>query len=88
MDISCSTWLSASGLVLDILGFILISIAIVKPKKPLIGETETLNDAFGNPIAKDLITLEYLKNDCKSRLGFYLILLGFLMQLIGTIIKV
>lgn len=60
--------------------------SIVYPKKPTGTETETICDAFGKPIVKDLITLEYLRSDWKAKLGFYLVLLGFLIQLIGTLL--
>ncbi|WP_044173555.1 hypothetical protein [Flectobacillus major] len=78
-------FISSLGLIFDITGFILISLTIICPKKPNNLETVDLVDASGKPLIDNIITLEYLKSDCKAKWGFWLIIIGFLLQLMGNL---
>lgn len=82
----CNSIISALGLFLDIVGFSLISWSIIKPKKPKNDESISFEDAFGEPIVDDLITFKYFQNDTKAKIGFWLVILGFMCQLIGTLL--
>jgi hypothetical protein len=85
INISFAPLLSSSGLIFDIFGFILISYTIIKPKKPNDSDVVSLEGAFGEPLIDDIVTLDYLKNDIKAKWGFWLIILGFVLQLLGNI---
>lgn len=76
---------SLIGLLFDILGFVLISWAIIyPPQKRDEGITE-VKDAFG----KDLFTtIDFLKKDIKSNIGFWLVILGFVFQFLGTLLSI
>ncbi len=78
---------SSIGLILDISGFVLISLTIIKPKKPNGSDVVNLTDAFGElePLISNIVTLDYLKNDGKAKWGFWLVVIGFVFQLVGTI---
>ena len=77
--------ISSLGLISDIIGFILISYTIIKPKEPNDSDVISLEDAFGKPFIDNIVTLDYLKNDCKAIWGFWLIIIGFVLQLIGNL---
>ena len=77
--------ISSLGLISDIIGFILISYTIIRTKKPSDSDIVSLNGAFGEPIIDDIVTLNYLKNDSKAKWGFWLIIIGFGLQLIGNL---
>lgn len=77
--------ISSVGLVSDIIGFILISYTIIKPKKPNDSDVVSLEDGFGDSLIDNIVTLDYLKNDSKAKWGFWLIILGSLLQLIGNL---
>ena len=77
--------ISSVGLVSDIIGFILISYTIIKPKESNDSNVISLEAAFGEPLIDDIVTLDYLKNDNKAKWGFWLIILGFVLQLLGNI---
>ena len=80
--------ISSVGLVSDIIGFILISYTIIKPKEPNDSDVVNLGDAFGDPLIDNIVTLDYLKNDSKAKWGFWLIILGFFLQLLGNLMSV
>lgn len=82
---SIPSHISSVGLILDIIGFILISYTIIKPKEPNNSDVVSLEGAFGEPLIDDIVTLDYLKNDSKAKWNFWLIILGFLLQLIGNL---
>ena len=77
--------ISSLGLISDIFGFILISYTIIKPKEPNDSDVISLEDAFDNPLIENIVTLDYLKNDSKAKWGFWLIIIGFFLQLIGNL---
>ena len=79
--------INSIGLLLDIIGFILISLAIIREKKPIEDETLTLKSAFGETIAEDLITIKYLRSSKSAKIGFWLIIIGFLFQIGGNLIS-
>ena len=79
---------SSLGLISDIIGFILISYTIIKPKEPNDSDVVNLGDAFGDPLIDNIVTLDYLKNDSKAKWGFWLIILGFFLQLLGNLMSV
>ena len=82
---SIAPLISSLGLISDIIGFILISFTIINPKKPNDSDVVNLEDAFGDPLIDNIVTLDYLKNDSKAIWGFWLVILGFLLQLIGNL---
>lgn len=82
---SIAPLISSLGLISDIIGFILISSTIINPKKPNDSDVVNLGDAFGDPLIDNIVTLDYLKNDSKAIWGFWLVILGFLLQLIGNL---
>ena len=79
---------SSLGLISDIIGFILISTTIINPKKPNDSDVVSLEDAFGDPLIDNIVTLDYLKNDSKAIWGFWLVIIGFLLQLLGNLMSV
>lgn len=79
--------INSLGLVLDILGFISISYTIIKPKKPKNNETTDIQDVFGKSLSGNLVNLDYLKSDIFARLGFWSIIIGFSLQLLGNLIN-
>lgn len=79
--------INSIGLLLDIIGFVLISLAIIREKKPNEDESLTLKSAFGETIAEDLITIKYLRASKKAKLGFWFIIFGFLFQIGGNLLS-
>lgn len=75
---------SLIGLFFDIIGFALISYAIIYP--PKIGDEEIteIQDANGEPL---FTTLNFLKKDVKANIGFWLVILGFIFQFLGTLLS-
>ena len=73
---SIASLISSIGLISDIIGFMLISYTIIKPKEPNDSDVVSLEGAFGEPLIDNIVTLDYLKNDCKAKWGFWLIILG------------
>lgn len=82
---SIAPLISSLGLISDIIGFILISSTIINPKKLNDSDVVSLEDAFGDPLIDNIVTLDYLKNDSKAIWGFWLVILGFSLQLIGNL---
>ena len=85
---SIAPLISSVGLVSDIIGFILISSTIINPKKPNDSDVVSLEDGFGDPLIDNIVTLDYLKNDSKAIWGFWLVILGFFLQLLGNLMSV
>ena len=77
---------SLIGLCFDIVGFTLISLPILFfiPNKINKDSTETVADAFG----EELFTIQDLKKDIKVNIGFWLVILGFIFQLVGTLLSI
>jgi hypothetical protein len=76
---------SLIGLISDFCGFLFISYTIIYPKKPDDSDVVNLTDAFGKPLIGNIVTLDYLKDDFRAKLGFWLVVIGFVFQLVGTV---
>lgn len=76
---------SLIGLVFDIVGFILISCTIIIPPKIGDGDVEDIQDAFGVSLYK---VLNSFKKDVRTNIGFWLIILGFMFQFVGTLLSI
>ena len=76
--------LSLVGLFFDVLGFALISYTIIYP--PKIGDEEIteFQDTFEKPL---FTTSNFLKKDVKANIGFWLVILGFTFQFLGTLLS-
>lgn len=77
--------INSIGLLFDIIGFVLISFEILKQKAPSESETTTFTDLAGNVIAENLTSIDYLKSSKWAKLGFFLIILGFMFQIAGNL---
>lgn len=78
LEAAMSAWLSAGGLILDIIGAVLIFFFGVRPKFAADGSSEVVVNGGAEEVAKGR------KYDLISKIGIVLLIIGFGMQLLGS----
>ncbi len=76
---------SLVGLGFDILGFVLISYTIINPPRIDDDNVTEVQGAFGEPL---FTNFNFLKKDLKANIGFWLVILGFIFQFLGTLLPI
>lgn len=76
---------SLIGLFFDVLGFALISYTIIYPPKTGDEDITEVQDAFEELL---FTTSNFLKKDVKANIGFWLVILGFIFQFLGTLLSI